>query len=340
MSARATFAVALTALLTTTTVSCGEQPRKDFAGKTVAAGETLDMSWDAGARRPISVYLPTGILRLRVDEQTDYLDDDSEYTFADVRAADGAEMVGIAWELDDISAYPTDVEETLMAMSSVDRSNLLLQGDLPAVIDLAVDADARRIDIPALTEMRDGSGYVVVGIPEGSTPTFEVTFDGETQVVDLATGEVDAGRAAPLAALAGGLPAGTDAWQYGERVACSDEGEPELIEAGFACRASQALELPYVRGLGWAEPTTPYVMVELNMSVARLSQAAAGLPDLAVTLDGGKVVKTIDFGLGDISVFSAEPNSFHELRIKGDLAPSAGGASVDQKLQIKTWRSP
>lgn len=340
MNARGTFAATLTGLLVATAGSCGEQPTKEFAGKTIAAGETLLERWDLGATRPISVYVPTGILHLRLDEQTDYLDDDSEHTFADVRAADGAELVGIEWELEDTSAYPTEVGEALIAVSSADQTKLALQGDLPAVIDLAVDADGHRIDIPALTETKDRSGHVVVGVPEGSTPTFEVTFDGHTQVVDLATGEVAAGRAVPLAVLAGALPSGTDSWQFGERVRCSDEGQPELIEAGFACGASLALELPYVRGLGWAEPAKPYVMVELSMSVAGISQAGAGLPALAVTLDGGKVVKTIDYGLGDIRVFTAKPNSFHELRIKGDLTPSAGGASVDKELQIQTWHAP
>lgn len=339
MSARATVAVALTALLLAATTSCGEQqPKKDFAGKTIAAGETLDMLWDAGAQRPISVYLPIGILRLRLDEQTDYLDDDSEYAFADVRAAEGAELVGIAWELDDISVYPTDVEEALMAMSSVDRSDLVIQGDLPAVIDLAVDADDLRIDIPALTELEDGNDYVVVGVPQGSTPTFEVTFDGETQFVDLATGQVAAGRAAPLASLADDGSSGTEPWRYSERMRCSNEGQPELIEAGFACTVGSALELPYVRGLGWAETTSRYVLLDLHMSVAGASQSAAGLPGLAVTLDGDKAVKTIDYGWGDTLVFRAGPNSHHQVRIKGDLDPSAGGVTVDKELDVQTWR--
>lgn len=338
MNARATFAVALTALLAAATASCGEEPKKDFAGKTVAAGETLDMTWDAGARRPISVYLPTGVLRLRLDEQTDYLDDDSEHTFADVRAEDGAELVGIAWDLDDVSAYPSGVDEALMAMSMVDRSDLVLQGDLPAVIDLAVDAGDRRIDILALTKMEDGSDYVVVGVPEGSTPTFEVTFDGETQVVDLATGQVTAGRAAPLASLAQDRPPGTDQWRYSERTTCSNEGQPELIEVGFACGAGQALELPYVRGIGWAETTNRYVLLDLGLSVAGARQAAAGIPGLAVTLDGAKAVKTIDYGSGDTLVFSAAPNSHHKLRIKGTLDPSVGGAAIDEELNVETWR--
>ncbi|GGU24363.1 hypothetical protein [Nocardioides albus] len=338
MNARATFAVALTVLLATATAGCGEEPAKDFAGKTLAAGETLNMTWDAGARRPISVYLPIGVLRLRLDEQTDYLDDGSEHTFADVRAEDGAELVGIAWDLDDVSAYPIDVDEALMAMSMVDQSDFVTQGDLPAVIDLAVDADDRRIDVPALTKMEDGSDYVVVGVPEGSTPTFEVTFDGETQVVDLATGQVTAGRAAPLASLAQDRPPGTDQWRYSERTTCSNEGQPELIEVGFACGAGQALELPYVRGIGWAETTNRYVLLDLGLSVAGARHAAAGMPGLAVTLDGAKAMKTIDYGSGDTLVFSAAPNSHHKLRIKGTLDPSVGDATIDKELNVETWR--
>lgn len=75
-----------------------------------------------------------------------------------------------------------------------------------------------------------------------------------------------------------------------ERVRCPTEGQPDLAEVGFVCGASPALELPYVRGLGWADEAKPYVLLDLDLSVAGVSQSEAGVRRLAVTLDGDKAV--------------------------------------------------
>jgi len=85
-----------------------------------------------------------------------------------------------------------------------------------------------------------------------------------------------------------------------------------------------------------ADEAKPYVPLDLDLSVAGVSQSAARR--LAVTLDGDKAVRTIDYGWGDILVFRARPNSHHKIRSNRRLAPSAGGADVDKKLDVQTWR--
>ncbi|MFI5622548.1 hypothetical protein ACIA03_03695 [Nocardioides sp. NPDC051685] len=334
MNSRSMFAGCVIAAVLAVTAGCGNPPQKAFDGKTLAVGQTLVEGYDPTADRPLSVYVPSGALMLRLQDQTSYLDDGSEYTFDDIEAADGAELIGIEWEMDDLSVYPGDVGEALMATYQTDLTEQVTSGGM-GLVRLTVVADGHRIRLPS-DEPTDKRSRAVVGVPAGSSPTLEVDYDGETQVVDLVTGDVEPGRADPLEALAG-QPT-KDSWQRGERVRCPAEGQPDLAEVGFTCGASPALELPYVRGLGWADEANPYVLLDLDLSVAGVSQSEAGVRRLVVTLDGDTAVRTIDYGWGDILVFSAKPNLHHQIRIKGRLAPSAGGAIVDKELDVETWR--
>lgn len=334
MNSRGTFVGCVIAAVLSLNAGCGGAPREEFDGKTLAVGETFVELYDPSADRPLSVYVPSGAVMLRLEDQSTYLDDGSEYTSDDIRAADGAELVGIEWELDDLSVYPSDVGEALMATYQTDLTEHAISGGM-GLVRLTVVADGHRITLQG-GEPTDKRSHAVIGVPKGSSPTLEVEYDGETQVVDLATGGVEAGRAEPLAALAG-QPV-KDPWQRSERVGCPNEGQPGLTEVGFVCGASPALELPYVRGLGWTDEAKPYVLLDLDLSVAGISQSGAGIPRLTVTLDGDIAVKTIDYGWGDILVFSAKPSSHHKVRIKGKLDPSAGGATVDKELDVQTWR--
>lgn len=340
MNSRGTFVACVIAAVLFVSAGCAGIPQEEFDGKTLAVGETFVESYDPSADRPLSVYVPSGALMLRLEDQAPYLDDGSEYTSDDIRAADGAELVGaelvgIEWELDDLSVYPGDVGEALMATHQTDLTEQAVSGGM-GLVSLTVVADGHRIRLPG-DKSTDKRSHAVVGVPKGSSPTLEVEYDGETQVVDLTTRGVESGRAEPLAAHAG-QPAGMDSWRFSERVNCPNEGQPDLIDVGFWCGAGPALELPYVRGVGWADEAKPYVLVDLDLSVFGVSQHKAGIPGLAVTLDGERAVKTIDYGWGDILVFSAKPNSHHKVRIKGKLDPSVGGARVDKELNIQSWR--
>jgi hypothetical protein len=335
MNSRGTFAGCVIAAVLFVSAGCAGTPQEEFDGKTLAVGETFVESYDPSAERPLSVYVPSGALMLRLEEQVTYLDDGSEYTIDDIRAADGTDLVGIEWELDDLFVYPGDVGEAMMATFQTDLTEQAVSGGM-GLARLTVVADGHRIRLPG-DKSTDKRSHAVVGVPKGSSPTLEVEYDGETQVVDLATRRVESGRAEPLEALAG-QPGGMDSWQRGDRVGCPNEGQPELNDVGFVCTVSPVLELPYVRGLGWTDEAMPYVLLDLDLSVAAVSESAAGIPRLAVTVDGDKAVKTIDYGWGDIKVFRAKPNSHHKVRIQGKLDPRAGGATVDKKLEVQTWR--
>ncbi|MGH3350758.1 MAG: hypothetical protein ACRDPS_08855, partial [Nocardioides sp.] len=283
MNARGSFAGCVVAALLAVTVGCGGHPEKEFDGKTLGVGETFVEGHDPTADRPISVYLPSGVLKLRVEEQMAYLDDGSKYTFSDLEAADGAELIGIEWELDDLSVYPTDVSEALLAMSQADLSNKALEGGMSA-IHLTVDAGPDRIEIPSGDDVTDEGRHAVVGVAEGSTPSLEVEYGGETQVVDLSSGTVESGRAGPLMALEGQVASGKEHWQIAERVDCAGDSRPKLVEIGFSCLTSLALELPYVRGLGWAEVGVPYVLADVHTDTSLLDGRRKNLAKLTVTL--------------------------------------------------------
>lgn len=80
----------------------------------------------------------------------------------------------------------------------------------------------------------------------------------------LAGSTIAAVLAVPLETLAG--QTAKDSWLRSGRVGCQNEGQPDLTEVGFVCGGSPALELPYVRGLGWADEAKPHVLLDLDPS--------------------------------------------------------------------------
>lgn len=337
MNARGTFGGCLIAALLAASSGCGEPPEKKFDGETLAAGETFTDHFDPTATRSISVHVPTGVLALQVVKPTDYVDDGSKYTFSDVAAADGAELVGIQWELDAVSVYPTDVREALMATSVTDLNEQAF-GSGMGEARLTVVADGHRTRLPVEDDPTQTGGHAVVGVPDDSTPVLEVEYDGETQVVNLSSGTVDSGRAGPLSSLDGEVSSGQESWSMTERVRCGEEEPSGLDEIGFSCNSSPALELPYVRGLGWAEKGRPYVLVDVHQSWWPATGRKTDRAGLPVTLDGSKPAKTLSYGPGDVLVFRAGTNSHHRIRFHGVLDPNGASKSVDMRLDIETWR--
>lgn len=336
VTARGTLVGCVIATVCAVASGCGGVPKKDFDGETLAVGDSLVELYDPGADRPISVYVPSGVLTLGIETPGTYVDDGSEYTFDDIAASKGAELIGIEWELDDLHVYPTDVGEALTVTPQNDLSAQAMSGGL-GLVKAAVVADGDRTDMIG-DETSLKHGHTVVGIPKGSTPSLEVEYDGETQAVNLLTGTVERGKAEPLSALAGQPSIGKKDWMFTDRVECGHEDGPARSQVRFFCNSSPALELPYVRGLGWAEVGTPFVLADVYLSADSLGSDRVDTTGLVVTLDNARSLKEIEPGFGNGRVFQVKSSPQHEVRIHGSLDPKSPGLVVDENLQIPTWR--
>ena len=144
----------------------------------------------------------------------------------------------------------------------------------PKQFQVALVADGTRRDLAA-GETADpdpirNRGYLPhkalwVALPgEPGALTLEVTYDGLTQTLDLRTGRVDAGAAAPLYR--------KEAWTAASRP-CTD-GKVTIRAPGFAadeddvevlCTLTEvALAAPYLPGKGWARPGRTWVTFQLR----------------------------------------------------------------------------
>ena len=185
------------------------------------------------------VALPTGVLSLELSSDVGPTSSGD----TDVAADDGTTLVGVGW--------------TFEAQPSSDARDAMLDGGevsaLPQPTVTLVDgADA--IEVP-VTAKAGGSGAVVVGTRDATA--LEVDYDGSTQTVDLATGSVDAGPAEPLVDLAG------TATEVG--AACPAGDFPRAATLDHGCEVENIYRLPYISGLGWAEDTGSWLVVDARV---------------------------------------------------------------------------
>jgi hypothetical protein len=258
----------------------------------VAAGVTVAVvvSYTDGARpgaaypdigriespRQSEVKLPTGTLKLQVgDPSQEYDTDHSETT----RAADGAVFVPVAW---DIPGLP------------------VLSHSLPVYqFELTLVADGQRYDLQAAHEDEPPTQYTPPVITTGSVAVVvegdgtdlrvEVGYDGLTQVLDVDSGKVDPGLAAPYYAK-GGLPSLTTSTRC---TALSPVDQKTYSAALDSCSLGPVQLSPYVGGFGWVArkdemwATVPYSLHLLSITTrARDTEYSTRLRTLVVTLDG------------------------------------------------------
>jgi hypothetical protein len=126
----------------------------------------------------------------------------------------------------------------------------------------AVEAGGEAWELEALSGWADGVGVrpgarrQYVAVPDDAEEvTVTMTYDGVTQTVDAATGDVSVGEAAPLydpPFPAPGGPCGDQLWSTGARA---------LAGAGNTCFVLGSATRPYVAGLGWATEGSRWLVV-------------------------------------------------------------------------------
>lgn len=141
---------------------------------------------------------------------------------------------------------------------------------------------------------RQPEGSVLVVVPEDAVDEgvlqVEVVYDGLTQALDLRTGEVDAGAAAPY------YDDASTSWRPTSGCALLEE---PAAAAGIElqrpeCSVSSVRVTPYVGGRGWAETgDAPWAVVDVDISYERFGERLGAEETVVVrrtasdvTLDG------------------------------------------------------
>jgi hypothetical protein len=267
---RVTWATAGLALLTAVAAGgCGDDRADDAA--VVPAAESLSIRGDE-----VEVMLPSGQFVFTVTEPRDELSGSDASDGESREAPDGQQYVGLAWDWEGMAG----------------RAFSLLNHDVPPeVASVSVLAGGDEVEVFQL-DTQDGrpAGRAWVLVPDDADLTLEVTYDGHTQSVDLASGEVDAGVAKGFYDLA----------TYD--VDCPDQG-PGAGRGGLQyridCTVGEVVAAPYVADLGWADEgeTWLLVQVELQLGEARFTAGTeqaryrVAREDGAVTVGNGDAVE-------------------------------------------------
>jgi hypothetical protein len=198
------------------------------------------------------VLLPTGRIDLTVGAPVDEVTADQAGDGEKHQAPDGGAFVPVTWDHDPFGAGAVPVE--VMGADPQEADVTLVSGDTEA--DLG--APYQLAGDQGTTDTGVGTMYVAVD-GDGQAPTFEVSYDGLTQTLDPATGDRDAGAAAPLYAEA---TAGIEAPCTQEGFASGDV-TPEI-----SCLVNAPQRTPYLPGHGWADDGHVWLLVGVDISLS------------------------------------------------------------------------
>lgn len=204
------------------------------------------------------IRLPIGTVRLSTGEPLDRIaarrvGEDGD---GSLRASDDAAIVPLSWSFrpslsyQELLAHPT--EFSLSVAAGGERSDLGEQ-----------DVDPHSAKDSGL--LSEGS-YVAVVAGSGEDLALEVTYAGETQSVDMSSGEVAQGRAEAL------YPDGPTTYASKDDCDARRTQESRYVDAGSGsiyCRVEPLTRTPYLPDLGWAEAGRVWSVVGVTVTAPR-----------------------------------------------------------------------
>ncbi len=232
---RTAAAACLLPVLATGLAACGDDDAGTARPGDVVTARERDQFEDGERTK---VMLPTGRLDVFVGEPTTTVAENDTRDLRSYDAPAGARFVPLTWQYD---------------TARFDQVADYLETSAVPSVDLVTEGESHRLPPPKASEPTESFYVLVDGGAEDLT--LEVEFDGVTQTVDLAAGEVDPGRAEPLYDL-GDLRPGSEA------CGSADWFPTENTTVSFNCGLTGPLLLPYAGGR-WAKPGHQWLSVEL-----------------------------------------------------------------------------
>jgi hypothetical protein len=225
-------------LITATALSgCGGEEDPSTGAETFEAAEAATLEGTE-----VDLMLPSGQFVLTVTEPREEVAADETADGESRTAPDGQAFVGLAWRWEGMAG-------PVLALVNRDSAPQAATGTV-----VAGDREVPALDLD--TQSGSPGERVWVRVPDDAGATLEITYDGQTQVVDLADGTLDAGVAAGFSAITP-LP-----------VACPSEaaGSSEGLEYEIACTVDDVVAVPYVADLGWAEEGHTWLLVPVRLT--------------------------------------------------------------------------
>ncbi|GAB2973842.1 hypothetical protein [Nocardioides montaniterrae] len=223
--------------------ACGGSASGLNAGDLVNARQAAQFSNE----KQTGIALPTGRLEVHTGQPVKALTSEDTSELTSETAPAGMEFVPITWEF--------------VRRSSTAYAGFIGANDL-ATADIRVGKDNYRLPAPDPSQGAE-SFYVVV--PASSAHVrLGIGYDGVTQVADLTTGKVDAGRAEGLYHLSYKKPRYAD---------CGAKPSWKVLAASQStCKVTEPVVLPYAGGK-WAKPGHEWLVVSVATTFGTLTEA-------------------------------------------------------------------
>ncbi len=217
------------------------------------------------------VRVPVGGITFTLGEPLSEVAEDQTSDLQERRAPDDGSFVPLAWQIDD-SALPS------YALVMATRPE-------PITLDLVTGGETIQVS-PNLARER---GPVYVAVPgDGENVSLEVGYDGVTQSVDAASGEREAGLAAPLYDLPEAPGPAPD---------CPGRGwlDDPQIDYRVTCTVGDHIVLPYLPELGWAAESRSWVIVATEVDLRDVTwQPVGGGPPVEYDVRSGADASSLD----------------------------------------------
>jgi hypothetical protein len=281
-------------------VACGDDAEPTSAGQAdvvVARPDVVD-----GDRA--FVQLPGGRLDLVVSEPRDSVTADEAADSADHQADAGEALLGVAWQ------YLPGTGVATWQRSLVDDPHERIELALVTDGEAYPLGDGRRTaETP--DDVRSAGDFFLPVTGSGDDVRVEVTYAGQTQAVDVRTGEREPGSAGPLYVQA-------PAPQLED---CSDQDWVERGSVEVQCGWWTA-PLPYVAGLGWADDAWTVAHLETRTTSYAVDSSSYQLGELTdrTTLAGEPPAATFPISSepGDLAQNLVFPSSTGTLGVARD----------------------
>jgi hypothetical protein len=232
------------------------------------------------------VLVPTGRLDVTVGTAVDRVTADQAADGNEHRAPDGGSFVPVQWSFDPFGEGGARVP--VIGANPEPTEVALVVGDTSVEL-----GSPYKVTGEGITDTGVGTMYAAVdGAPDAVDDVqVSVSYDGLTQTVNPATGERDAGAAAPL----------YDKPSMGIEAPCTSEGFAHgRVRPEISCLVNAPTRVPYLPTHGWAEDGRTWLVVPLDIAIDSVDVGGTSYDVTSVeprlTVDGGEPLADDRFG--------------------------------------------
>jgi hypothetical protein len=270
--------------------------------------------------RSATVIVPTGRLDITVGTPLDgSVDADQALDDEDHSAPDGMTYVPLEWDFDTATPMPG---VGIIGQQAQPTKVVVTSGGTSTPLPAPYHTDGKVIGFAA-----DRIVYVPVEDPDAIT--VEATYDGLTQTLDVATGKVDQGAAAPLY---GDASAAKQDLDCGDGTVVKGDGS----SATLVCEATLE-RVPYYPGTGWAKDGRAFDVLGWSVSGSRFTDPNGDPKSVDEVTATGTVEGGTSLGALPVTIGSAEGNG---RKIEVFDAPASGGSATIDYTLLPSSASP